>query len=66
MENNVMSPEDFRDEMKRIQIEYNDDYEERHIAMDRLISSVLCDPGYGEGICIFDNIPMWYAYVPPM
>lgn len=61
MENNVMSPEEFKEQMKNIENDFSDDPEESHYEMDDLMCRVLESLGYSEGIDIFTNSMRWYA-----
>ena len=57
----VMTPEEFTIKMRHIHDKYEDDLEERHIYMDKLMCELLIDLGYWEGIHIFNNTNKWYA-----
>lgn len=66
-DNRIMTPEEFAKKMKKISdnLKYqNDAYydeEDAHMQMDDLMSDLLRQLGYGEGIDIFDNTSKWYA-----
>lgn len=59
-----MTPEEFKQKMAdayRQHYEIDDDEEVVHITMDCIMCDLLRSLGYGEGIDIFNNTPMWYA-----
>lgn len=59
-----MTPEEFTTKMREAYEYYytkNDDEELVHITMDGIMCDLLRSLGYGEGIDIFNNTPMWYA-----
>ena len=66
-DNRVMTPEEFAKKMKKISdnLKYqNDAYydeEDAHMQMDDLMSDLLRQLGYGEGIDIFENTNKWYS-----
>lgn len=60
-EKKVPTPEEFKNEMKKILERYEDDEESFHIAADNYICSVMEALGFEEGIEIFDNADKWYA-----
>lgn len=66
-DNRIMAPEEFAKKMKKISdnLKYqNDAYydeEDAHMQMDDLMSDLLRQLGYGEGIDIFDNTSKWHA-----
>lgn len=66
-DNRIMTPEEFAKKMKKISdnLKYqNDAYydeEDAHTQMDDLMSDLLRQLGYGEGIDIFDNTSKWHA-----
>lgn len=57
----VTTPEDFAAQMKNLSDRYGDDKEVVHSLMDDLMTQVLAELGYGEGIAIFDSQGKWYA-----
>ena len=59
MDNNIMSPEEFKENMKNIENTF-DNPEESHWEMDNLMCDVLKSLGYSEGIDIFINSTRWY------
>ena len=61
MEQNVMTPEEFENEMAKLRFVKDDDLEGRHVAMDELMCDVLRSLGYGDGIDIFNNTHKWYS-----
>lgn len=59
-----MTPDEFAAKMQeayKIHYEENADNEVVHIVMDGIMCDLLRQLGYGEGIDIFNNTPMWYA-----
>lgn len=66
-DNRIMAPEEFAKKMKKISdnLKYqNDAYydeEDAHMQMDDLMSDLLRQLGYGEGIDIFENTNKWYS-----
>lgn len=66
-DNHTMTPEEFAKKMKKISdnLKYqNDAYydeEDAHMQMDDLMSDLLRQLGYGEGIDIFENTNKWYS-----
>ena len=66
-DNRIMTPEEFAKKMKKISdnLKYQNDVyydeEDAHMQMDDLMSDLLRQLGYGEGIDIFDNTSKWYA-----
>ena len=54
-----MTPEEFKEKM--LALSEDDDVEKRHYDADRLMCDLLTELGYGEGIKIFDEMPMWWA-----
>lgn len=66
-DNRIMTPEEFAKKMKKISdnLKYqNDAYydeEDAHMQMDDLMSDLLRQLGYGEGIDIFENTNKWYS-----
>ena len=62
-----MTPEEFAKKMKKISdnLKYqNDAYHDEevaHMQMDDLMSDLLRQLGYGEGIDIFENTNKWYS-----
>lgn len=66
-DNRIMTPEEFAKKMKKISdnLKYqNDAYydeEDTHMQMDDLMSDLLRQLGYGEGIDIFENTNKWYS-----
>lgn len=61
MEPNVMTPEEFENEMAKLRFVKDDDLEGRHVAMDELMCKALRSLGYDEGVDIFNNTYIWYA-----
>ena len=56
----ILTPEAFAKLMAKF--DKNHDTEEKHIAMDRLMTQVLRSLGYGSGCDIYDNVDCkWYA-----
>ena len=56
-----MSPEEFAKQMKNLSERYGDDEEMFHLMADGLLTAVLVDLGYEEGVKIFLDQPKWYA-----
>jgi hypothetical protein len=56
-----MTPAEFRDRMEQIvaTAERENDSEKPHSDVDKLMSSVLTDLGYSEGIKIYERMPRW-------
>lgn len=64
MNNTPMTPEEFKQAMADARRKFDEDkYDEEdvHIKMDNIMCDLLVSLGYGEGIDIFDNTPMWYS-----
>lgn len=61
MENNVMTPEEFYQEMISLQKNHEEDTELVHILMDDLMCELLEKMGYGKGVGVFYNTYKWYA-----
>lgn len=65
MEDNIMTPEEFKEAMKTAIITYDFnrelDEELTHVVMDNTMCDLLRSLGYGEGIDIFENTPKWYS-----
>lgn len=71
MSNNIMTPEEFKDEMKKASeleihmpeygIIHRHDTEESHAMMDNIMCKLLRSLGYGDGIDIFDKTYKFYA-----
>ena len=64
----IMTPEEFAKAMKKASDNLNDptghpyyDEEVAHMQMDDLMSDLLRQLGYGEGIDIFENTNKWYS-----
>ena len=64
----IMTPEEFANAMKKASDNLNDptghpyyDEEVAHMQMDDLMSDLLRQLGYGEGIDIFENTNKWYS-----
>lgn len=55
----ITTPKEFAEEMRILAD--NDDIEMRHRTMDHLMTSVLRELGYGEGVKIFKEARKWYA-----
>lgn len=60
-EKKAPTPEEFKNEMKKILERYEDDPEMFHAAADDYICSVMETLGFEEGIQIFENADKWYA-----
>lgn len=58
----VTTPDQFTKDMIAIREEFGEhDEEVCHIRMDVLMSRVLTELGYGDGIKVFDETKKWYA-----
>ena len=60
----TMTPEEFKQAMADARHKFDvDKYDEEdvHIKMDDIMCDLLRSLGYGEGIDIFNNTPMWYS-----
>ena len=53
-----MTAKEFRDKMEELS---HLDTERRHIKMDECMCDLLTELGYGEGVEIFNSVPLWYA-----
>ena len=67
-DSHIMTPEEFAKAMKKVSDNLNDptghpyyDEEDAHMQMDDLMSYLLRQLGYGEGIDIFYNTSKWYS-----
>lgn len=63
-ENEIMTPEEFEAEMRRLYhelLEVRKDEEIVHIVMDRAMLDLLRSLGYGAGCDIFDETSKWYS-----
>jgi len=58
---NITTPERFKEEMQKIKTEIGGDEEAAHAKMDRLMSRVLVELGYYDGVKIFEEQDKWYA-----
>lgn len=59
MENHVMTPEEFKEKM--LELSKEKDVEDRHVDMDDLMTEVLMQLGYFEGVKVFYSTLKWYA-----
>lgn len=57
----MITPEDFKVEMKKIARKLHHDKEVMHVEMDDLMCKVLKELGYNEGVKIFSKQEKWYA-----
>lgn len=60
----TMTPDEFKQAMADARHKFDEDkYDEEyvHIKMDDIMCDLLRSLGYGEGIDIFNNTPMWYS-----
>lgn len=57
----VITPEQFADMMRKLVTRWDDDEEVFRIAADNLITIVLEQLGYGEGVKILLEHPKWYS-----
>lgn len=56
-----MTPEQFAEKMRQIEIRYCGDPEAMHGAADGLMCELLTELGYGEGVETFKKLDVWYA-----
>ena len=56
----LYTPEEFADEMRRLNINI-EHTEDRHIEMDDAMCALLISLGYEEGIEVFIDAKKWYA-----
>lgn len=59
-----LSPDEFAKRMAELHIKYiieEDDEEDAHREMDRLITNLLIDLGYEDGVLVFRETPKYYA-----
>lgn len=59
--NDVMSPDQFVEQMSSISKDLGGDPEMCHIYMDKCICGVLKALGYGDGVEVFEKAKKWYA-----
>ena len=58
---NVMTPREFADEMRNIEVRCGNDLEYMHRAMVGLMEYVLTQLGYEEGTEVFDSVYKRYS-----
>ena len=56
-----MTKEEFYHKMLAIEEQYGSDEEKFHIESDELMCNLLIELGYGQGIEVFLDTPVWYA-----
>ena len=56
-----MTPEEFKERMKKICKDDGYNEEELHIFADDLMCKLLRSLGYGDGVEIFEAAPKWYS-----
>jgi hypothetical protein len=56
-----MTKEEFYHKMLAIEEQYGGDQEKFHLEADTLICNLLIELGYGQGVEIFLDTPVWYA-----
>lgn len=61
MTTNIITPEEFVEQMTQLAEKYSDDTEMRHVMMDGLMCDILVSLGYNKGVTIFAETDMWYA-----
>ena len=61
MEDEVMTPEEFHEEVYRIYKKYEDDPEVSHIKFDDIMGKVLRDLGYYAGMDVIETTIRWCA-----
>ncbi len=57
----VLTPQEFKDQMHDIRVQYGDNEEIAHSIMDGMMCDLLIDLGYGEGVAEFEAQNKWYA-----
>ena len=57
----IMTREEFYHKMLALEEQYGSDQEKFHIEADTLICDLLIELGYGQGVEIFLDTPVWYA-----
>lgn len=57
----VMTPEEFAETMQKLVKQYGKDKEMFHVTADGLITALLVQLGYEDGVKIFINQPKWYS-----
>ena len=53
-----MTPKEFADEMRKCE---SDDIEAQHSEADDLMTHLLREHGYEEGVNVFDSMTKWYS-----
>lgn len=61
MTTNIITPEEFAEQMTQLAEKYSDDTEMRHVMMDALMCNILVSLGYNKGVTNFAETDMWYA-----
>jgi len=61
MPTTVTTPEEFLKQMLELKAKRASDSEMLHIDADELLSDMLTELGYGEGVDVFDSMTKWYA-----
>lgn len=56
-----MTPEEFKERMKKICESSDYNTEDRHVFADDLMCELLRSLGYGDGVEIFEAAPKWYS-----
>lgn len=57
----AMTPEEFAETMRKLVEDYGHDEEMFHIIADDLMTALLEQLGYEDGVKTFINQPKWYA-----
>jgi hypothetical protein len=57
----MITPEQFKNEMQNIIVEFGNDTEVLHARIDSLMESTLEELGYGEGVKLIEDLELWYA-----
>ena len=57
----IIAQKELYESMKDIIEKYGDDKEELHVQMDLLMCKMLRDLGYGDGVDVFLNTPIYYC-----
>lgn len=57
----VMTPKEFAETMRKLVKQYGEDKEMFHVTADGLMTALLVQLGYEDGVKIFIDQPKWYA-----
>ena len=61
MPTTVTTPEEFLKQMLELKAKNESSPETMHEEADELLSDMLRELGYGEGVDVFDSMEKWYA-----